>query len=67
LTVATSDQAYATPAAPTVYTVALGGVASGTGIALPSVHSVEQAGSDGPWWWTLGILVVASRSARSRS
>jgi ABC-2 type transport system ATP-binding protein len=59
LTVATSDQAYATPAAPTVYTVAPGGVASGTGIALPSVHSVEQAGSDGPWWWTLGILVVA--------
>ena len=59
LTVATSDQAYATPAAPTVYTVALGGVASDTGIALPSVHSVEQAGSDGPWWWALGILVAA--------
>jgi ABC-2 type transport system ATP-binding protein len=62
LTVATSDQAYATPAAPTVYTVALGGSAGGIGgtrIALPSVHSVEQAGSDGTWLWTLGILVAA--------
>jgi ABC-2 type transport system ATP-binding protein len=59
LTVATSDQSYATPAAPTVYTVALGGAASGTGIGLPSVHGVEQAGSDSPWWWALGILVAA--------
>ncbi|HZD98779.1 MAG TPA: alpha/beta fold hydrolase [Micromonosporaceae bacterium] len=58
LTVATSDQSYATPAAPTVYTVALGGAASGTGIALPSVHGVEQAGSDRSWWLALGILVA---------
>jgi ABC-2 type transport system ATP-binding protein len=79
LTVATSDQGYATPAAPTVYTIALaggpasaaagqvpggpasaaaGGTAAGA-ITLPGVHSVELAGSDAPWWWALGIIVVA--------
>ncbi|HKE63523.1 MAG TPA: alpha/beta fold hydrolase [Micromonosporaceae bacterium] len=72
LTVAASDQAYATPAAPTVYTIALAGSpstvtgsTSGTAsavdgsITLPSVHGVQQSGADAPWWWALGIVVAA--------
>jgi ABC-2 type transport system ATP-binding protein len=58
ITVATSDQAYASPAAPAVYTIGLG---DGTGgaVMLPSVAGVQEAGADGPWWWALGALAAA--------
>jgi ABC-2 type transport system ATP-binding protein len=55
LTVATSDQGYATPSQPTVYTVALGG----PGVTLPSVASTQIATSDVAWRWALAALIVA--------
>ncbi len=48
ITVATSDQSYATPAAPAVYTVAVDGA-----VTLPTVHSVPIAGSNLAWRWAL--------------
>jgi ABC-2 type transport system ATP-binding protein len=54
LTVATTDQAYTEPRVPAVYTVA-----AGPEVALPTVSGRPIPGSDGPWWWTLGLLVVA--------
>ncbi|HEY2791484.1 MAG TPA: ATP-binding cassette domain-containing protein, partial [Micromonosporaceae bacterium] len=55
ITVATSDQAFLTPAAPTVYTVAL---ANG-GVQLPTVASTPIASSDHTWWWALAGLAAA--------
>ncbi|HKA49783.1 MAG TPA: alpha/beta fold hydrolase [Candidatus Dormibacteraeota bacterium] len=53
VTVATSDQAYATPPTPTVYTIALN-----SGISLPTVHSEQIAGANVIWRWILAGLVV---------
>jgi ABC-2 type transport system ATP-binding protein len=53
VTVATSDQAYATPPAPTVYTVGVGG-----GVSLPTVRSEPIATADVVWRWVLAALVV---------
>jgi ABC-2 type transport system ATP-binding protein len=55
LVVATSDQAYATPAAPAVYTVAL----DNTGITLPTVAGKPIASPEAVWRWVLGGLVAA--------
>jgi ABC-2 type transport system ATP-binding protein len=54
LTVATSDQAYLTPAAPTVYTIGLG---DGT-VTLPMVDSTPVASAGTGWWWALAIMVA---------
>jgi ABC-2 type transport system ATP-binding protein len=53
VTVATSDQAYATPPAPTVYTVGVGG-----GVSLPTVRSEPIATADVVWRWVLAAVVV---------
>ena len=53
LTVATSDQAYATPPTPTVYTVAVG-----SAVSLPTVNSEPIAGAGVLWRWALGGIVV---------
>jgi ABC-2 type transport system ATP-binding protein len=56
ITVATSDQSYLTPAAPTVYTVAL---AAGSGaVTLPTVSSTPIADGGTAWWWALAALVA---------
>jgi ABC-2 type transport system ATP-binding protein len=51
---ATSDQAYATPPAPTVYTVAVDGA-----IDLPTVRGEPIASPGVVWWWALAGLVAA--------
>jgi len=53
ITVATSDQGYLTPAAPTVYTVAVDG-----DVTLPTVHSAPIASPNIIWRFVLGGLVV---------
>ncbi|ASW56960.1 alpha/beta fold hydrolase [Plantactinospora sp. KBS50] len=55
ITVATSDQAYATPDAPTVYTVALGDGA----VTLPTLSGMPIATPAAVWRWVLGGLVAA--------
>jgi ABC-2 type transport system ATP-binding protein len=52
--VATSDQAYATPPAPTVYTVAVEGA-----VDLPTVHAVPIAEPGAAWWWVLAGVAAA--------
>jgi ABC-2 type transport system ATP-binding protein len=52
ITISTSDQAYATPAAPTVYTVAAGGP-----VTLPGVASSPIAAADVIWRYVLAVLV----------
>ena len=54
VTVATSDQAYATPPTPTVYTIAVT-----SGISLPTVHAELIASANVVWRWILAGLVVA--------
>jgi ABC-2 type transport system ATP-binding protein len=56
ITVATSDQAFLTPAAPTVYMVSLAGV-SGE-VTLPTVSSTPIGDGSAAWWWALGALTV---------
>jgi ABC-2 type transport system ATP-binding protein len=51
--VATSDQAYATPPAPAVYTVAVNGA-----VDLPTVRGQPIAGPGAVWWWVLAGLVA---------
>jgi ABC-2 type transport system ATP-binding protein len=53
ITVATSDQGYLTPAAPTVYTIAVDG-----DVTLPTVHSAPIASPNIIWRFVLGGLVV---------
>jgi ABC-2 type transport system ATP-binding protein len=53
VTVASSDRAYATPAAPTVYTVAVN-----PRVGLPAVSSRPIATPTGVWWWVLGVLAA---------
>ena len=53
VTVATSDQAYATPPTPTVYTIAVD-----SGIRLPTVHSEPIASPNLIWRWILAGLFV---------
>jgi ABC-2 type transport system ATP-binding protein len=53
VTVATSDQAYATPPAPTVYTVAVD-----PSVTLPTVRGEPIAGPDVVWRWVLGGLLA---------
>jgi ABC-2 type transport system ATP-binding protein len=57
ITVSTSDQGYATPAEPAVYTVALADGASGA-VTLPAVAGTPLPTSDAAWWWAVGILVA---------
>jgi ABC-2 type transport system ATP-binding protein len=62
--VATSDQAFATPAAPTVYTVALGAASAGTGdvtspLSLPTVAGDPIASPAVIWRWVLAGLLAA--------
>jgi ABC-2 type transport system ATP-binding protein len=52
--VATSDQGYATPAEPTVYTVAVEGA-----VDLPTVHAAPIAGPGAVWWWVLAGVAAA--------
>jgi ABC-2 type transport system ATP-binding protein len=53
VTVATSDQAYATPSTPTIYTVAVNG-----GVSLPAVQGAPIAGPNLVWRWILVGLVL---------
>jgi ABC-2 type transport system ATP-binding protein len=54
VTVATSDQAYATPPAPAVYTVAVE-----AGVVLPTVRSQPIASPEAVWRWVLlGLVLV---------
>jgi ABC-2 type transport system ATP-binding protein len=55
--VATSDEAYATPIRPTVYTVALGAGDTGT-VALPAVPGTPIPSRAIVWRWVLGALLV---------
>jgi ABC-2 type transport system ATP-binding protein len=55
ITVATSDQSFATPTDPTVYTVAL----DNGQVTLPSVAATPIAGSDAAWRWALLALIAA--------
>ncbi|WP_326549703.1 alpha/beta fold hydrolase [Micromonospora sp. NBC_01813] len=59
--VATSDQAYATPAEPTVYTVAVGtgGTADTAPVTLPQVAGEPIATSAALWRWVLAGLIAA--------
>jgi ABC-2 type transport system ATP-binding protein len=54
VTVAASDQAYATPAAPTVYAAALGAPE----VRLPTVHSAPIVTPNAIWRWVLVALLV---------
>ncbi|MGW0230023.1 alpha/beta fold hydrolase [Actinopolymorpha singaporensis] len=56
VTLATTDQAYAGPAQPQVYTV---GLAAGTGVKLPQVTAFTATDPTGPWVVLLGAVVVA--------
>ncbi|WP_281895253.1 alpha/beta fold hydrolase [Phytohabitans aurantiacus] len=56
VTVATSDQGYATPAEPNVYTVALGGGA----LTLPTIAGAEPIATTAALWrWVLAALLAA--------
>jgi ABC-2 type transport system ATP-binding protein len=54
ITVATSDQAFLTPVAPTVYMV---GLTDGA-VTLPTVSSAPIADGNTGWWWALAALAV---------
>lgn len=54
VTVSTSDQAYATPAVPVVYQVALGQ----SPLSLPTVHGVPIVTPNVIWRWILGGLLA---------
>jgi ABC-2 type transport system ATP-binding protein len=54
VTVATSDQGYASPPAPAVYTVLVAG-----GVSLPAVRAEPIASPDVVWRWILAGLVAA--------
>ncbi|HKF74616.1 MAG TPA: alpha/beta fold hydrolase [Candidatus Dormibacteraeota bacterium] len=54
ITVATSDQAYSTPPAPAVYTVAVD-----SGVSLPTVRGEPIAGPELVWRWILAGLAAA--------
>ncbi|GAA2757416.1 alpha/beta fold hydrolase [Actinopolymorpha rutila] len=56
VTLATTDQAYAGPAQPQVYTV---GLAPGAGIKLPQVAAFTASDPTGPWVVLLGAVVAA--------
>jgi ABC-2 type transport system ATP-binding protein len=58
LTVASSDQAYATPPVPTVYTVALDGPGS-TVLTLPQLVGTPLPNADIVWRYALAALVAA--------
>ena len=53
VTVATSDQAYATPPAPTVYAIAVN-----SGVDLPIVHGELIASPNVVWRWILAGLII---------
>jgi ABC-2 type transport system ATP-binding protein len=53
ITVATSDQAYLSPAAPTVYQISAAG-----GVRLPTVHGAPIASPEVIWRWVLAGLAV---------
>ena len=57
LTIATSDQAFTTPVAPTVYTVALGGGLTST-VVLPTVTGEQIANPDDIWTYLLIAVIV---------
>jgi ABC-2 type transport system ATP-binding protein len=58
IVVATSDEAYATPIRPTVYTVALGSGETGS-VSLPAVAGTPIPSRTVVWRWVLaGLLVV---------
>lgn len=57
LTIATSDQAYATPVAPTVYTVGLDGPS--TAVTLPQVPGTPIVTPEVVWRYVLVALVAA--------
>jgi ABC-2 type transport system ATP-binding protein len=60
IVVATSDQGYATPVEPTVYSVGLGGDQVGAGqVALPTVTGEPIATTGVLWRWALVGLLVA--------
>src|SRR5207244_3396570 len=54
ITISSADQAYLTPAAPTVYTVGLGGSA----VTLPTVSSQPIATTAVLWRWVLVAVVI---------
>jgi ABC-2 type transport system ATP-binding protein len=57
VSVATSDQGYATPAEPTVYTVALG---AGDTVTLPTIAAAEPIATTAALWrWVLAALLAA--------
>ncbi|WJK41033.1 alpha/beta fold hydrolase [Solwaraspora sp. WMMA2056] len=58
IVVATSDQAYATPVEPTVYTVGIGS-ADAAPVTLPQVAGEPIATSAALWRWVLAGLVAA--------
>ncbi|MDG4768290.1 alpha/beta fold hydrolase [Solwaraspora sp. WMMD406] len=58
IVVATSDQAYATPVEPTVYTVGIGSGAAAQ-LSLPQVAGEPIATSAALWRWVLAGLVAA--------
>ena len=58
VTVATSDQAFATPPAPTVYTVAVA-----PEVVLPTVRGEPIATGEALWWWLLAGLAAALAAA----
>ncbi len=58
LTLASSDQAFATPPAPTVYTVALGGGP----LSLPQLAGSPIPNPDVVWRYALGALIVVIAS-----
>ncbi|MBO0870928.1 MAG: ATP-binding cassette domain-containing protein, partial [Micromonosporaceae bacterium] len=61
ITIATSDQGYATPAQPALYTVALGDPATANTVALPTVRSEPIATPNVIWRWVLvalGVLIA---------
>ncbi len=58
LTVASSDQAYATPPAPTVYTVALG-AGPATAVSLPQLVGTPIPNPDIVWRYALVALIAA--------
>jgi ABC-2 type transport system ATP-binding protein len=61
LTIATADQAYATPNDPVKYTVALGGDGSGTPVTLPTVTGTPIQDPDVIWVYLLaGLLALVA-------
>ncbi len=56
IVLATTDQAYAGPEQPQVYTV---GLAPGSGVQLPQVAAFTATDPTGPWAVLLGVVVAA--------